>query len=661
MKSFWMRWGGSFLIDNWTTWHMPGTNINYAREVGDGRGSSIVMSIVGWIARTSIEAPVQVVEELTDGGVEVQPGHEMEQLVNRPNPYYSGILLRFATAADRAMSGNAYWLKVRSRSERVVELWWAPSWTMEPKWEDEAAFISHYEYRPGGNQTIRVEVKDVVHFRDGIDANNPRKGPSKLRSLYKELATDEEAATFTAVMMKNFGVPGVVISPKEASAKVSQEVAEETEAKFNSKFGGDKRGSTLVMKGPTDVKVLSFSPEQMTLRDLRRIPEERATAVFGVSAMVVGLGAGLDRSTFTNFGEAREAAVESTIVPAYTMMAADLDAQLLPDFDSNKRHRVRFDVSQMRALQPDQEKLSQRTTREVLSGVLRVDHAQRRLGLTVDPSRRIYLQPVNVVPVSESGDVIQARSRSDRIRMIGTKSGGYPLALALLRAHLTAAHAGAIRSFFEGQAKRALARMPAVAARSGNGSGSKASPPISGRELVTADEDGLLASALRPLWTAGISEGWTLTGESFGLSEPFSDDDANVTAALARGEERARHINDGTRQAIDEHLVIGLERSYTLRQMIDGVEDDDYAGLGAVVESHYAGRPETVAVTEAMWSTNMGAGALYQTSGVREVELLDGTGDAVCAERNGSVVSTERGLDISGQEHPNGTLSMAPA
>jgi hypothetical protein len=83
------------------------------------------------------------------------------------------------------------------------------------------------------------------------------------------------------------------------------------------------------MTGKTKVEQFGFSPEQLLLRELRRIPEERVTAVLGVPAIVAGLGAGLDRSTFTNMAEAREAAYESGIIPTQRIIAEDIRFQLL--------------------------------------------------------------------------------------------------------------------------------------------------------------------------------------------------------------------------------------------------------------------------------------------------------------------------------------------
>lgn len=399
IKSFSMRWGGygSSYVSGLL---MPRSNFNYAAEIGDGSRSNIVQAVVGWIARTFPEAPVVVVKEQPDGTRERMHGHRLPKLLEKPNPYYSGVLMWMATITDWSLAGNAYWLKGRARGGSmdgaVNALWWAPSWTMEPKWSNDGSdYISHYEYRPGESAAVNIAVEDVVHFRYGLDAYNTRKGCSPLKTLMREIFTDEEGANMTAAMMRNMGVPGVVISPA-AGQSITYEQAEETKSRFMEKTTGDRRGEPLVQLSATDVKILAFSPEQMLLRDLRRVPEERVSAIYGVAAVVVGLGAGLDRATFSNFAEAREAATEGNIIPTQRLIAADLTLQLLPDFESSDMISCEFDLTRVRALQPDVDKAALRMATLYRDGIAMRAEAKREMGLPVSADDFVYAVNRNV-------------------------------------------------------------------------------------------------------------------------------------------------------------------------------------------------------------------------------------------------------------------------
>jgi len=344
------------------------------------------------------------------------------ELLDNPNPYYDGLLLQSAYIADLIISGNAYLLKVRSGAGRVVQLWWVPSGLIQPKWPDGGSeFISHYDYSPGG-QVVKVDPKDVVHYRLGIDPDNLRKGRSPLQSLLREAFTDDEAANMTAALLKNMGVPGLLISPMNDT--VSPQDADAVKQYVKERTTGDRRGEPIVIGSATKVDTFGFNPQQMDLKSLRRIPEERISAVLGVPAIVAGLGAGLDRSTFSNMAEAREMAYESGIIPLQKIVGSQTKHQLLSEFtDDLVNYRVAYDLSEIRVLQEDEDKLSTRTITQVQGGVCKVTDAQRLLGLPIDDSQDFYLRGFTVMPVRSGEDGSQIPQESEGEKSL--KSAGW--------------------------------------------------------------------------------------------------------------------------------------------------------------------------------------------------------------------------------------------
>lgn len=379
----------------------------YRRDVGDGTGSSVVMAPMRWIMRTFPSAKLTISRPVSNGDNVVMtpmPDHRMLTLLKRPNPHYTGRTLMKATALDYNLDGNAYWLKIRNGYGAPIQLYWVPHTLMTPMRNDGSPnLVDYYEYRPEGFP-IRVEVADVVHFRDGIDPTDTMKGMAPLKTLLREIFTDDEAANFTASLLRNMGVPGIVISPKDdigmQGAPPSDEDVKATKRAFKQATTGDNRGEPLVMTAPTDLQVVGFSPAQMNLRDIRRLPEERVTAVLGVAAVTCGLGAGLDRSTFKNVEEADKQSWQNNIVPAQDEMAADLHHQLLPDFESNPDVlEVSWDRTDVKALQDDLDELADRWNKMVAGGWAEVAEAREAFDLPVDESHRIYLRPVNLIEV----------------------------------------------------------------------------------------------------------------------------------------------------------------------------------------------------------------------------------------------------------------------
>jgi phage portal protein BeeE len=186
---------------------------------------------------------------------------------------------------------------------------------MDPR-GDENDFITHYNYYPvqgsaanmsdffrgGGGQAIPLHPDDVVHFRFSLDPDNPLKGRSPLKSVLREVFTDDEAANFTASLLRNMGVPGLIVSPNTEPAS-EEDTPSRRRSTSSARSPATSAASARDERPDEASQQFGFSPnDQLNLKELRRIPEERVTAVLGIPAVVAGLGAGLDRSTFTNMG-----------------------------------------------------------------------------------------------------------------------------------------------------------------------------------------------------------------------------------------------------------------------------------------------------------------------------------------------------------------------
>lgn len=369
------------------------TRINYAREVVPD-ANSIVIACVRWVQRTYSEAPLMLQEWLEDRE-EYQDHHRdpILDLLNKPNRFYTGTTLSKATVADYMLDGNSYWLMARNQLGVPAELWWAPSSTMEPKGTAET-FITHYEYTANGTKTD-LRPEDVIHFRDGMDPTNLRKGLSPLKSLLREIFTDNEACEMTNALLRNTGIPSVIIAPKTGT--IDKDTADRMKSSYMEKTQGDNRGEPLFLQGDSTVTQVGFSPEQMGGRGLRGVPEERITAVLGVNAAVVGLGAGLATTKVgATLREYREEAFESTVIPMYREMALELTCQFVGNFRDITRWRLAHDLTKIRVLQEDEMNRTQRVTNLVTQGLILVAEGRRMLGLPVEEEHNIYLRPANL-------------------------------------------------------------------------------------------------------------------------------------------------------------------------------------------------------------------------------------------------------------------------
>lgn len=368
-----------------------------ARDVGDGTGSDVLMTPIRWLQRAMSQSPLMVIDE---EGAAV-PTNALQALLDKPNEFYSMQHLLAGTVFSLVTDGNGYWIPAQSSNSRTSELWYAPHDTMEPMWpKDGKEFISHYRYRPTGGTELRLEVDEVIHFRESFDPQNARKGLSPLKGLLREIWTDNEAAVFTAALLRNGGVPGLMLSPK-GDHTISKEDADATKAIIDTKFTREGRGRTIVMAGETNLEQFGFTPQQLDLSPLRNIAEERVTAAVGVPAAVVGFGAGLQSTKVgATMRELRQLAWHNGVIPLQEIIAAEILRSLGEEF---KAPGITFDRSEVAALRENEDSIARRVERLVRAGILTRAEAKAELGIETVPADDVYLLPLSTVEVPASG------------------------------------------------------------------------------------------------------------------------------------------------------------------------------------------------------------------------------------------------------------------
>lgn len=389
----------------------PGSKLNWGRDAGDLWRNSIVSAAIGWAMRVFPEAPI-VVEKRAERDAklvwEVQPDHPLEELMERPNAFYDGSVLLGGVLLSLMVDGNAYILKERKVSGGIGSLWYVPHFQVSPVSRTGSALIEEYRFNHDG-RSYTLPPDDVIHLRLGVDPDDIRKGLSPLAAALREVATDNECANYSALLLKNRGIPGVVLSPrtnKDETGTVAQMTEDDVTAiaaRFKEKFTGDRRGEAMVLTGAFEVSTVGFNPAEMSLDMLRRIPETRIAACVGIPAIVLGLMAGLERSTFANFKEAREAAYEEFVIPLQRTIAKQLTLQLLGEFAADTTgYRVGFDLSEVRVLQEDRNAIVDRCTRAVQGGFMKVSEARRQIGLRAGAEDDVYLWSSAIMPVTSA-------------------------------------------------------------------------------------------------------------------------------------------------------------------------------------------------------------------------------------------------------------------
>ena len=364
--------------------------------LGNGQSNSAVTACLQVLGVSFSEATLQVMFVDEDGQSQMIPNHPFANLLRRPNPYMSGDVVQQYIINAMHVSGDAYLMKQKNNAGELVALYPIMPEQVIPKGTVND-LITHYEYQVDKG-TMEIKPQDMVHFRLGLDPKNHKKGFSPLKTVLREIYGDESAGKMAPALLANSGVPAMLITPKDDYGLTETE-ADQISRTYQQKVGGKNKGKPLILSGSMNVERLAFSPKDLDIGALRRIPEERVSAVLGVPAILAGLGAGLERATYNNTSELREFFTEQKLIPLWRMVAEELTQQvLLPDYQSNQAVSAEYDFSSVRALQGDEKEMFEKLNVGVQGGWITVAEARKQVGLPTNESQDVYLLSNSVIP-----------------------------------------------------------------------------------------------------------------------------------------------------------------------------------------------------------------------------------------------------------------------
>ena len=383
-------------------------------DIGNGSGNSAVAACLSVLATAFAEPKLNVMKEDEVGQDIVLAKHPVSKLFKRPNPFMSGAILSHYLVSAISVEGDAYLYKNRNKKGQVVQLVPLMPNFVKPKGDTER-LITRYEYTPT-TDTVDIPPADMIHIRTGIDPNDHRRGYAPIKTVLREILGDEAAGQYSTALLHNMAIPGVILSPSsDAMGGPTREEAEAISEMYKSKFGGANRGMPMVLTGAMNIDVVSFSPSDMNLIELRRLPEERVAAVMGVPAVLAGLGAGLNSATYNNTRELREYFTEQKLVPLWRTVAEELTYQLLPEFDEDDNLYCKYNVEDVRALSQDQDELYKRMNTAVSGGWATIGEARNAVGLAADDTHNVYLRPLNMQQVEATGKPAQEDAEDQSI------------------------------------------------------------------------------------------------------------------------------------------------------------------------------------------------------------------------------------------------------
>ena len=368
---------------------LPGSHRDWSNVAGDLGLNSVIAPAMDWYVRNWPQGTPRVMRRVDSQQSEPVEDHPIVQLIGEPEPGMVGNLLWGWVIQDYKLFGNAYLRKQRlaGPGSQVVALQYLPQDMVRPVGDGRNP-LTHFVYTTDGRQ-YDLPVEDVIHFRYGRDPSDIRLGRSTVQAVLREIATDNTASSAAFGLLSNGAMPSIIVGPDangSAQVDISPDDAQQVKRSLRENLTGDNAGGIVVMSGPYKLDKVSLTPAELALDSVRRVPEERICSALGLNPMVLGLGSGLERSTYSNYERAQQAAWEDGMVPLMRAVADTLTVALLPDFpESQEGDKVEFDLANVRALADDRQAEAERAERLYKGGISDRAEAKRIAGLEPAP------------------------------------------------------------------------------------------------------------------------------------------------------------------------------------------------------------------------------------------------------------------------------------
>ena len=305
------------------------------------------------------------------------PGHPLAKLLNVPELWQ-------ATEACLMIFGVAYWLKVRNRLRKLLELRNLNPLTMEVE-ADPAKGITGYTQRVGV-QAQKFTPEDIIYFRI-FNPLSDVSGLSPLATALEAVLADRQARLHALAFFKNAARPDGLLYTERP---LSEEEVEKITHWWQRLFGGISRAWRVgVLGGGLKYEPITVPPKDLAFQELTEQNRRDICAAFGVPPALAGAW---EAANYATADAQRESFWKETILPQLSYYREKLQKELVPLFGEDIY--VDYDASSVEALQEDAVKVAQRLNILVRAGVMTINEARAELGLPPTSGGDIILLPL---------------------------------------------------------------------------------------------------------------------------------------------------------------------------------------------------------------------------------------------------------------------------
>ena len=252
--------------------------------------TSWLFAVVDRIAASAAAVPCGLFRSMPSGESQLVPKHPIMDLWQAVNPFYTRHEFLETSIQHFELTGEIWWLIVRNRGGRPVELWPIRPDRIRPV-PHATDFIAGYIYTIGTLQ-IPLERKDVIFIRRPSPLD-PYRGIGTVQSMMMDIGAEQMASQWTRNFFSNGAMPGGILQFDEGMSDADFERLVSRWTEQHQGVANAHRVAVLERGKWVDRK---FSQRDMQMEQLRKLNRDIIFGAFGVPASVMGITESVNRA-----------------------------------------------------------------------------------------------------------------------------------------------------------------------------------------------------------------------------------------------------------------------------------------------------------------------------------------------------------------------------
>jgi HK97 family phage portal protein len=365
---------------------------NFAKE---GYGNNVyVYSCVRLIAQSCAGIPWLLYEKKKDKIEELDYNHPLLKIWKRPNPFEGFGAWFEAMVSYLLLSGNTYIERTLTRPSDKLELYTLRPDRMKIVPGNQNNPITRYEYTVNGSITP-LEPELILHIKY-FNPLNDFYGMSPIEASARSIDHNNEARKWNVSLLQNSAQPSGILSTDQTLSEETRRILREQAIEL---YGGSKNaGNVFVAEAGLKFQPTGLSPVDMSWLEGSKLSAREIAIAYNVAPELIG-----DNSskTYSNYGEARKALYQETVLPLMDYLKDAFNNWLVPLWGDNLY--LDYDKDSIEALQEDQDRLYNRMFGAVDRGIITRNEAREMLGfeaLKIPEADRLYI-PFSLTPIDE--------------------------------------------------------------------------------------------------------------------------------------------------------------------------------------------------------------------------------------------------------------------